>query len=101
MAIFFFVFMLIMICVCSSRDPRSYVQNGFWIFKWIAFIAIIVGFFFIPITDNFLFSYICLVIGMIGAFLFIFLQVCEPYSCFFKRLNFFKTIIYIPGVVLG
>ncbi len=27
-ASFFFVLMLMMICVCSSKDPRSYIQNG-------------------------------------------------------------------------
>ena len=85
MAIYFFVFMLVMICVCSSRDPRSYVQNGFWLIKWILFLAAIIGFFFIPITNNFAFSLTCLVIGMLGAFLFIFLQVCIPYSCFYKN----------------
>ncbi|KAI6652119.1 Serine incorporator 2-like [Oopsacas minuta] len=75
MAVFFFVLMLVMFCVCSSRDPRSYVQNGFWLFKWIIFIGLIIAFFFIPITNYFVFSYICLVIGMFGAGLFIFLQV--------------------------
>ena len=27
-ASFFFVLMLIMICVISSKDPRAYIQNG-------------------------------------------------------------------------
>ena len=27
-ASFFFVLMLVMMCVFSSKDPRSYIQNG-------------------------------------------------------------------------
>ena len=75
MAVFYLFFMLVMLCVCSSRDPRSYVQNGFWLFKWILFIGVIIGFFFIPITNNLGFSTACIVLGMAGSFLFIFLQV--------------------------
>ncbi len=28
LALFFFVLMLVMLCVFSSKDPRSYIQNG-------------------------------------------------------------------------
>ena len=26
---FFFILMLFMLCVCSSKDPRAYIQNGY------------------------------------------------------------------------
>lgn len=55
-ASFFFVLCLIMICVWSSKDPRSYLQNGFWVFKWLFVIGLIIAFFFIPDGSNFYFS---------------------------------------------
>ncbi|XP_019851028.1 PREDICTED: serine incorporator 1-like isoform X2 [Amphimedon queenslandica] len=73
-ASFFFVMMLMMLCVFSSRDPRAYIQNGFWCIKWTIVIAIVIAFFFIP-RHGLVFSQVSLVIGMIGAFIFIILQV--------------------------
>lgn len=47
MASFFFIFTFIMFGVKSSRDARSQIQNGFWFFKYILVIGLVVGFFFI------------------------------------------------------
>ena len=55
-ASFFFILFLMMMCVWSSKDPRSYLQNGFWVFKWLFVIGMIVAFFFIPDGQNFYFS---------------------------------------------
>jgi len=55
-ACFFFLLTFIMICVRSSKDPRAYLQNGFWLFKWLFVIGVVVGFFFIPDGSNFVFS---------------------------------------------
>lgn len=53
---FFFLMSLVMICVRSTRDPRAYVQNGFWFFKWLFVILVAIGFFFIPSVQNLIFS---------------------------------------------
>ena len=55
-ASFFFLLSIIFLCVWSSKDPRSYLQNGFWCFKWLVVIGLIVAFFFIPDGSNFYFS---------------------------------------------
>ena len=55
-ACFFLLLSVVMICVKSSKDPRAYIQNGFWVFKWLFAIGLVVGFFFIPDGDNFYFS---------------------------------------------
>jgi hypothetical protein len=47
MASFFFIFMFLMFGVKSSNDARSKVQNGFWFFKYLLLIGLIVGFFYI------------------------------------------------------
>ncbi|KFD55197.1 hypothetical protein M514_03838 [Trichuris suis] len=71
MAAFFFILMILMLRVRSSKDPRAKVQNGFWFFKYLALIALAVGAFYIPYGD---FSIVWLYIGMCGAFIFIILQ---------------------------
>lgn len=66
LACFFFVMMILMLCVKRSKDPRSAIQNGyeqkqkmsppmkvfrwfrFWFFKILILIGIGVGAFFIP-----------------------------------------------------
>ncbi|OQV14421.1 Serine incorporator 3 [Hypsibius exemplaris] len=68
---FFFLMMLIMFNVKSSKDPRSGVQNGFWFFKYAIVIGIAVGAFFIPGNE---FASAWMYIGMIGGFLFILIQ---------------------------
>ncbi|KAL8625206.1 hypothetical protein ACOMHN_030839 [Nucella lapillus] len=71
MAAFFVLFALIMIRVTSSKDPRSKIQNGFWALKVLVMIAICVGAFFIPRGS---FGQAWMVIGLIGGFLFIIIQ---------------------------
>lgn len=55
-ALFFFSLCIIMICVWSSKDPRSYLQNGFWCIKWLLVVGVIIAFFFIPDGSNLYFS---------------------------------------------
>ncbi|VDD79367.1 unnamed protein product [Mesocestoides corti] len=71
LSLFFFVFSLIMIEVRSSRDFRSAIHNGFWFFKILAIIGIMVGAFFI---HDPLFLSVWMIFGMIGACLYILLQ---------------------------
>uniref|UniRef100_A0A7N5JEQ8 Serine incorporator 2 n=1 Tax=Ailuropoda melanoleuca TaxID=9646 RepID=A0A7N5JEQ8_AILME len=70
-AAFFFLFALFMICVRSSRDPRAAVQNGFWFFKFLIFVGITVGAFYIPDGS---FSNVWFYFGVVGSFLFILIQ---------------------------
>lgn len=72
MTCFFAVFCLLMINVKSSKDPRSAIQNGFWLFKILILVGICVGAFFIPSDSDF--TTVWMVFGMIGAFLFILIQ---------------------------
>lgn len=74
MACFFFVFTVLMINVKTSKDPRSAVQNGFWFFKILAIIGICIGAFFIEGESASKFTLAWMVIGMIGSFLFILIQ---------------------------
>ncbi|KAM8789234.1 serine incorporator 2 [Rhynchonycteris naso] len=71
MAAFFFLFALLMVCVRSSRDPRAAIQNGFWFFKFLVFLGITVGAFYIPDES---FSNIWFYFGVVGSFLFILIQ---------------------------
>ncbi|KAM4794710.1 serine incorporator 2 [Rhinophrynus dorsalis] len=71
LAAFFFLFVILMICVQSSRDPRAAVQNGFWFFKFLILVGITVGAFFIP---NGLFTTVWYYFGMVGGFFFILIQ---------------------------
>ncbi|XP_037330818.2 serine incorporator 2 [Pungitius pungitius] len=71
MTCFFFLFVLLMILVRSSKDPRAAVQNGFWFFKLLLLIGITVGAFFIP--DG-MFNTVWYYFGMGGSFLFIIIQ---------------------------
>ncbi|VDK35048.1 unnamed protein product [Taenia asiatica] len=71
LALFFFVFSLCMINVRSSRDFRAGIHNGFWFFKIIAILGIMIGAFFI--RDP-LFLYVWMIFGIIGASLLILLQ---------------------------
>ncbi|XP_007893061.1 serine incorporator 1 [Callorhinchus milii] len=71
MAAFFFLLSLIMIQVKTTKDPRNGIQNGFWFFKFLALVGIIVGAFFIP---NGTFSTVWFYFGIVGAFSFIIIQ---------------------------
>ncbi|XP_074656134.1 serine incorporator 1-like isoform X2 [Tubulanus polymorphus] len=68
---FFFLFCVLMISVRSSKDPRSKIQNGFWFFKILILIGVVVGAFFIPRGS---FETAWMYIGLIGGFLFIIIQ---------------------------
>ena len=48
MIFFYWIFMIIMIGVRNSRDPRAAIQNGFWGIKFAILIALIIAAFFIP-----------------------------------------------------
>jgi len=50
MAAFFFIFMILMLGVRSSRDARAQIQNGFWFFKYLLLGLLVFGFF--QITDR-------------------------------------------------
>jgi len=71
MTMFFLLFAILMFNVKSSKDPRAKIQNGFWFFKLLILIGICIGAFFIPSGS---FVSVWMVFGMIGAFLFIFIQ---------------------------
>ncbi|XP_062617110.1 serine incorporator 1-like isoform X1 [Saccostrea cucullata] len=115
MAGFFVLFCLIMINVKSSKDPRSGVQNGFWAIKILVLIAICVGAFFIPRGE---FGIAWMYIGLIGAFLFIIIQLIllidfahgwaeswvEKYEeteakCYYFGLLFFTFLFYTLAIV--
>lgn len=72
LACFYFLFMLIMIYVRNSRDPRSMLQNGLWFVKILILIGLVVGAFKIPRDGTF--EEVFMVFGMIGGFLFIIMQ---------------------------
>lgn len=74
LACFFALLAVIMIKVKSSKDPRSKIQNGFWFFKIIILVGICIGAFFIEGSPGSKFAYAWMVIGMIGAFLFLLVQ---------------------------
>ena len=69
---FFFLLMIIMVFVRSSRDPRASIQNGFWFFKFLALVGITVGAFYIP--QNGAFEEVFMYFGIVGGFLFILVQ---------------------------
>ena len=72
LACFFLLFMIVMLYVKSSHDPRAKIQNGFWFFKILIYIGILVGAFFIP--NNGSFEEVFMYFGMIGGFMFILMQ---------------------------
>lgn len=55
-----------MIKVRKSDNWRARIQNGFWGFKLIILIGIVVGVFYIPHNS---FDFAFMIIGIIGAFL--------------------------------
>ncbi|XP_015269460.1 PREDICTED: serine incorporator 3 [Gekko japonicus] len=71
MAVFFFLFSLLMVQVKTSKDPRAAVHNGFWFFKIAAVVGIMVGAFYIPEGP---FTRAWFGIGTVGAFCFILIQ---------------------------
>lgn len=118
LACFFFLFMVIMINVQSSKDPRSKIQNGFWFFKVLIVVGIVIGAFFIKDPT---FEIAWMVIGAIGAFLFLLIQLIlivdfahgwsaswlEKYDetknkCWFVSLVIFAVLFYLifVGIVI-
>jgi hypothetical protein len=71
MTSFFWLFMILMIYVRNSRDPRASIQNGFWGIKFLIFIALIIAAFFIP-QETFVPTWYAF--GLIGGFIFILVQ---------------------------
>jgi len=69
--LFFILMAIMMINVKSSKDGRAGIQNGFWGFKYILIIGGMIGAFWIPLGS---FEEAWMVIGMIGGFLFILIQ---------------------------
>jgi hypothetical protein len=72
LACFYFLLMIIMAYVKSSRDPRAVIQNGLWFFKLIALILLVVGAFYLPRDGSF--EVVFMYIGIVGGFLFILVQ---------------------------
>lgn len=116
LAVFFFLFMIIMIRVRSSSDPRSAVQNGFWFFKWLIIIGTIIGAFFIHDKG---FEMGMMVVGVIGGFIFYIIMMItvvdfsykwteswnERYEnsgqgCWFFGVIFFSIIFYACFIAL-
>ncbi|KAM4691739.1 serine incorporator 3 [Rhinophrynus dorsalis] len=71
MSIFFLALCLLMIRVRTSKDPRAAIHNGFWFFKVLALVGIMVGAFYIPEGP---FTRAWFWIGAGGAFSFILIQ---------------------------
>ncbi|KAM5135382.1 serine incorporator 3 [Mantella aurantiaca] len=71
MTLFFLVFSLLMIGVKTSKDPRAAIHNGFWFFKILAIVGIMVGAFYIPEGP---FTRTWFGFGAGGAFSFILIQ---------------------------
>ncbi|XP_065059564.1 probable serine incorporator [Rhopilema esculentum] len=71
-AAMFVILMIIMFGVKDSKDCRASLQNGFWCFKFLALIGLIVAAFFIKHEK---FNEVWMYIGMIGGLLFILFQI--------------------------
>ncbi|KAK2821689.1 hypothetical protein Q7C36_021032 [Tachysurus vachellii] len=71
MSMSFVAFCLLTINIKNSRDPRAAFHNGCWFFKITIIIALTVAGFYIPEGH---FSYIWFVVGALGAFFFILIQ---------------------------
>lgn len=72
MTMFFLAMAAIMLGVKTSKDARAPIQNGFWGPKYLLLIVLIVASFFIPQDSSF--SGIWMVVGMLGGFFFIIIQ---------------------------
>lgn len=69
--LFYFAFCILMIKVESSKDPRSHIQNGFWFFKFLILLALVIACFFIPV-EGFVSTW--MVFGIIGGCMYILVQ---------------------------
>ena len=114
---FYAFFMLIMVYVRNSNDPRAAIQNGFWFFKVLALIGICIGAFYIP--QNTGFEEVFMYFGIIGGSLFIMMQLIliidfahswneswvEKFEDgdreYYYGLLFFTAIFYIVALVIA
>lgn len=71
MTCFYWLFMILMVNVKSSRDPRAGIQNGFWGIKALIMIALVIAAFFIPSAP---FVSVWYYMGLIGGLIFILVQ---------------------------
>ncbi|XP_023810819.1 serine incorporator 1 isoform X1 [Oryzias latipes] len=71
MSLWFLGLCILMVNIKTSRDLRASIHNGFWFFKFVALVAIMVSAFYIPDRP---FTYAWFVIGSCGAFFFILIQ---------------------------
>uniref|UniRef100_A0A8C7ZVE4 Serine incorporator 3 n=1 Tax=Oryzias sinensis TaxID=183150 RepID=A0A8C7ZVE4_9TELE len=71
MSLWFLGLCILMVNIKTSRDLRASIHNGFWFFKFVALVTIMVGAFYIPDRP---FTYAWFVVGSCGAFFFILIQ---------------------------
>ena len=87
-----------MINIKTSRDFRAKIQNGFWGFKLLILIGLVIASFFIP-NDGF--AQTLMIIGLIGGFLVskhihIYLKVAFLFfNSLFSFNYFWELILYI------
>ncbi|KAL4227583.1 Serine incorporator 5 [Mactra antiquata] len=67
---FYFLLLLLTVCVPNSNHWRGHIHNGYWLFKFVLLLGFSAGSFFIPMD----FSIYWMYIGMVGGSLFIILQ---------------------------
>lgn len=114
---FYTLFMVIMVFVRNSRDPRAMLQNGLWFFKILIVIGLLVGAFYIPADGSF--ENVFMYFGIIGGFLFIIMQLIliidfvhnwneswvEKFENgdkeYYYGLLFFTAIFYILALVIS
>jgi hypothetical protein len=70
LAVFHILLALILIGAKSNKDPRGFIQNGWWGIKFLAIIGIMVAAFFIPNATFIPFAWI----SLFGAAIFILIQ---------------------------
>uniref|UniRef100_A0ABI7YJZ4 Serine incorporator 3 n=1 Tax=Felis catus TaxID=9685 RepID=A0ABI7YJZ4_FELCA len=102
LAIFFFVFSLLMLKVKTSKDPRAAVHNGFWFFKIAAIVGIMVGSFYIPgghfATALLSVTSICYILSVVFVGLF-YAYYTKPDGC--TENKFFISINLVLCVVVS
>ncbi|XP_047140376.1 probable serine incorporator isoform X1 [Hydra vulgaris] len=69
---FFLLMAFLTLGIRSSKDCRAYLHNGFWFFKILIIIGVMIAAFFLPATP---FTKIWLYIGTVGGVVFIMVQV--------------------------
>ncbi|XP_062905408.1 serine incorporator 5 [Mobula hypostoma] len=114
MAVFFFIFFILMINVKTSKDCRAYLHNGFWFVKFVVLAGMCAGAFFIPDQDTFHKAW--LYIAAAGAFLFILIQLIllvefahkwnktwwggtEQNKCWYVALALVTFILYLVAIL--